>query len=393
MFQWLVEKSLGSRLFVLVAAGVLMLWGALQATRLPVDVFPDLNKPTVTVMTEAGGMAPEEVEQLLSFPLETAMSGLPGIANVRSISSAGLSIVYLTFDWQVDVYRARQMVSERLTALEAGLPPGAVPRMGPVSSIMGEIMLVAIPIRGEAADPKAAREYADWVLRPRLMAIAGVSQVIPIGGEVRQFQVQPDTRRMADLGITLDQIENALRGFAANTSGGFLELNGREYLIRHLGRSARLDDLKNLALTARETFSGSQPILLRQVAEVGFGAAIKRGDGGYDDGRQASPAVILSIQKQPTADTVDLTRRLEAALADLKGSVPAGMSAPQVIFRQADFIEASLGNLQAKLLLAACLVAGVLFFFLGNLRTMLISLTAIPLSILTAILVYNWPSI
>ena len=390
MFQWLVEKSLGSRLFVLVAAAVLMVWGAVQATRLPVDVFPDLNKPTVTVMTEAGGMAPEEVEQLLSFPLETAMSGLPGIANVRSISSAGLSFVYLTFDWSVDVYRARQMVSERLTAMEATLPPGAVPRMGPVSSIMGEIMLVAIPIRGGQADPKAAREYADWVLRPRLMAIAGVSQVIPIGGEVRQFQVQPDTQKMATLGISLAQIEDAVRGFAANTSGGFLELNGREYLIRHLGRSARLDDLRNLALTSRESVSGYQPILLRQVAEVGFAAAIKRGDGGFADAEGGTPAVILSIQKQPTADTVDLTRRLESALAELKTSVPAGMSAPQVIFRQADFIEASLGNLQMKLLLASCLVAGVLFFFLGNFRAMLISLTAIPLSILTAILVFKW---
>ena len=390
MFQWLVEKSLGSRLFVLVAAAVLMLWGGWQATRLPVDVFPDLNKPTVTVMTEAGGMAPEEVEQLLSFPLETAMSGLPGIANVRSISSAGLSFVYLTFDWNVDVYRARQMVSERLTAMEASLPTGAVPRMGPVSSIMGEIMLVAIPIRGAQpgveADPKAAREYADWVLRPRLMAIAGVSQVIPIGGEVRQFQVQPDTQKMATLGISLAQIEDAVRGFAANTSGGFLELNGREYLIRHLGRSARLDDLRNLALTARD----GQAILLRQVAEVGFAAAIKRGDGGFADAEGGTPAVILSIQKQPTADTVDLTRRLETALAELKASVPAGMSAPQVIFRQADFIEASLGNLQMKLLLASCFVAGVLFFFLGNFRTMLISLTAIPLSILTAILVFKW---
>jgi len=386
MFQWLVEKSLASRLFVLVAAAVLMVWGSLQATRLPVDVFPDLNKPTVTIMTEAGGMAPEEIEQLISFPLETAMSGQPGIATVRSISSAGLSIVYLTFDWQVDVYRARQMVSERLTAMESALPPGAVPRMGPVSSIMGEIMLVAIPIYGEGADPRAAREYADWVLRPRLMAIAGVSQVIPIGGEVRQFQVQPDTRRMMELGIGLDQIETAVRGFAANTSGGFLELNGREYLIRHLGRSARLEDLKNLAITARN----GQPILLRQVAEVGFAAAIKRGDGGFDNGREGGPAVILSIQKQPTADTVDLTKRIESALADLKGSVPQGMSAPQVIFRQADFIEASLGNLQVKLLMASCFVAGVLFFFLGNLRTMLISLTAIPLSILTAILVFKW---
>src|SRR5574343_127812 len=374
MFQWLLEKSLGSRLFVLVAAVVLMVWGGLQATRLPVDVFPDLNKPTVTIMTEAGGMAPEEVEQLLAYPLETAMSGLPGIANVRSISSAGLSFVYLTFDWHVDVYRARQMVSERLTAMETALPPGVVPRMGPVTSIMGEIMQVAIPIAGPAADAKATREYADWVLRPRLLAISGVAQVIPIGGEVRQFQVQPDPRQMQLLGIGLDQVEAALKGFAANTSGGFLELNGREYLIRHLGRSARLDDLKNLAITAR----AGQTILLRQVAEVGFAAAIKRGDGGFSDSKGSVPAVILSIQKQPTADTVDLTRRLESALDGLKGSLPQGITAPQVIFRQADFIEASIGNLQAKLLLAACLVAGVLFFFLGNFRTMLISLTAIP---------------
>src|SRR5574343_96060 len=179
MFQWLVEKSLASRLFVLAAAVALMIWGCVQATRLPVDVFPDLNKPTVTLMTEAGGMAPEEGEQLISLPLETAMSGLPGVAGIRSVSSAGLSFLYISFDWGVDIYRARQMVGERLTAMEGSLPPGVGPRIGPVSSIMGEIMLVAIPI-------------------------AGVSQVISIGGEVRQFQVQPDTRRMAELGISLD---------------------------------------------------------------------------------------------------------------------------------------------------------------------------------------------
>ena len=386
MFQWLVEKSLASRLFVLVAAVALMIWGGVQATRLPVDVFPDLNKPTVTLMTEAGGMAPEEVEQLISFPLETAMSGLPGVAVIRSVSSAGLSFLYISFDWGVDIYRARQMVGERLTAMESAMPPGSVPRMGPVSSIMGEIMLVAIPIAGPAGDAKAAREYADWVLRPRLMAIAGVSQVIPIGGEVRQFQVQPDTQRMAELGIGLEQIEAAVKGFAANTSGGFLELNGREYLIRHLGRSARLEDLQNLAITAR----AGQTILLRQVATVGFAAAIKRGDGGFSDGKTSVPAVILSVQKQPTADTVDLTKRLESALDGLKGSLPQGITAPQVIFRQADFIEASIGNLQVKLLFAACLIAGILFFFLGNFRTMVISLTAIPLSILTAILVFQW---
>jgi HME family heavy-metal exporter len=382
MFQWLVEKSLANRLFVLAVSVVLMAYGAFQAGRLPVDVFPDLNKPTITLMTEAGGMAPEEVEQLISFPLETAMSGLPGVAGIRSVSSAGLSFLYVSFDWGIDIYRARQMVSERLAGLEAALPVGVLPRMGPVSSIMGEIMLIAMPVAVPDGDPKQVREYADWVLRPRLLAISGVSQVIPIGGEVRQFQVQPDTRRMADLGISLEQLESALKGFAANTSGGFLELNGREYLIRHLGRSARLDDLKNLALTAR----AGQPILLRQVAEVGFAAAIKRGDGGFN----GASAVILSIQKQPTADTVDLTKRIESAIADLKPSLPKGIAAPQVTFRQADFIEASIGNLEAKLLLAFCLVAAILFFFLGNFRTMLISLTAIPLSILIAILVFKW---
>jgi len=382
MFQWLVQKSLSSRLLVLAVALVLIGYGAFEAQRLPVDVFPDLNKPTVTLMTEAGGMAAEEVEQLVTFPLETALNGLPGVAGVRSVSSAGLSFVYVSFDWEVDLYRARQMVAERLTALQGVLPAAVVPHMGPVSSIMGEIMMLAIPLDPARGDAMQAREYADWVLRPRLMAVAGVAQVIPIGGEVRQFQVQPDTRRLAELGISLGQLEGALRGFSANTSGGFLEVNGREYLIRHLGRSSRLEDLQNLALTARD----GQPILLRQVAGVAFAPAIKRGDAGFN----GAPAVILSIQKQPTADTVDLTRRLETALAEMNKSLPAGVLAPEVIFRQADFIQSSIDNLQAKLLLAACLVAAVLFFFLGNLRTMLISLTAIPLSILIAVLVFKW---
>lgn len=382
MFQWLLNNSLASRLPVLVVAVLLMAYGAFEAQRLPVDVFPDLNKPTVTLMTEAGGMAAEEVEQLVSFPLETALNGLPGVAGVRSVSSPGLSIVYVAFDWEVDLYRARQMVAERLTALQGTLPPGVVPHLGPVSSIMGEVMMLAIPLAAEGGDAMAAREYADWVLRPRLMAVAGVAQVIPIGGEVRQFQVQPDTQRMAGLGITLEMLEGALRGYSANTSGGFLEANGREYLIRHIGRSASLENLQNLALTARN----GQAVLLRQVAAVNFAAATKRGDAGFN----GAPAVILSLQKQPTADTVDLTRRLESALADMQKSLQAGVLAPQVIFRQADFIQASIDNLQAKLLLAACLVAAVLFFFLGNLRTMLISLTAIPLSILIAVLVFKW---
>ncbi|MEI7444839.1 MAG: efflux RND transporter permease subunit [Burkholderiales bacterium] len=381
MFRWILEASLRNRLLVLAGAAVLLVLGALQLARTPVDVFPDLNRPTVTLMTEAGGMAPEEVEQLISFPLETAMNGLPGVETVRSVSSAGLSFVYVSFGWDTDIWRARQSVSERLGALEAGLPSGVTPRMGPVSSIMGEIMMIAIPVDPKRIDPMAVREYADWVLRPRLMAIPGVSQVIPIGGEVRQFQVQPDTRRMADLGVTLDALEAALRSYSSNTSGGFLEVRGREYLIRNIGRTSRVADLQSLAIAAPR----GTPVRLSQVAEVRFAPAIRRGDAGFDGG----PAVILGVQKQPTADTVALTATIEAAIGEMSRSLPAGMAAPRVTFRQASFIETSITTLQGKLLTASVVVAVVLFLFLGNARTTLIPLTAIPLSILASVLVFK----
>jgi HME family heavy-metal exporter len=400
MFKWLLEHSLNNRLLVLIASVVLMAYGAFTLSRTPVDVFPDLNKPTVTIMTEAGGMAAEEVEQLITFPLETTMNGLPGVESVRSTSSSGLSFLYVTFDWNTDIYRARQLVSERLSSMEEGLAEGVVPRMGPISSIMGEIMQIAIPVEvdgvrlgpgaaGQASGDAtattslmAAREYADWVLRPRLLSVPGVAQVIPIGGEVRQFQVQPDTVRMAELGITHDQLEAALTGFSANTSGGFIELNGREYLIRHLGRTSRLDDLKNLPLTV----SNGQPILLRQIAEVSFAAALKRGDAGFE----GKPAVILGIQKQPSADTIALTRSIEEALEGLKASLPAGMEAPRVTFRQASFIEASITTLQGKLIGASVFVAVILFFFLGTVRPTVIALTAIPVSICVTALVFRY---
>ncbi len=382
MFKWLLDTSLANRLLVMLTAAVLMAYGAFTLTRTPVDVFPDLNKPTVTIMTEAGGMASEEVEQLITFPLETTMNGLPGVESVRSVSSSGLSFVYVTFDWSTEIFRARQMVSERLTSMEEGLPAGVVPRMGPISSIMGEIMQVAIPIDTAKVSPMAVREYADWVLRPRLMAIPGVAQVIPIGGEVRQFQVQPDTVRMAELGITLEQLESALRGFSSNSSGGFLELNGREYLIRHLGRTSKLEHLQNLALTARN----GQAVLLKQVASVAFAPAIKRGDAGFG----GKPAVILGIQKQPTADTIGLTRTIETALVEMRKSLPEGMEAPRVTFRQASFIEASVTTLQGKLIGASVFVAVILFIFLGTLRPTVIALTAIPVSILATALVFRY---
>ncbi|MBA4342302.1 MAG: CusA/CzcA family heavy metal efflux RND transporter [Methylibium sp.] len=382
MFKWLLDSSLSNRLLIMIASLVLVAYGAFTLSRTPVDVFPDLNKPTVTIMTEAGGMAAEEVEQLITFPLETTMNGLPGVESVRSTSSAGLSFLYVTFDWSTEIFRARQMVSERLASMEEGMPEGVVPRMGPISSIMGEIMQIAIPIDTAKISSMAVREYADWVLRPRLMAVPGVAQVIPIGGEVRQFQVQPNTVRMSELGITHEQLEGALKGFSSNTSGGFLELNGREYLIRNLGRTSNLDDLKNLALSARN----GQPILLRQLAEVTFAPALKRGDAGFE----GKPAVILGIQKQPTADTIALTRALETALDEMKRSLPAGMETPKVTFRQASFIESSITTLQGKLIGASAFVAVILLVFLGNLRTTIIALVAIPVSIFITALVFKY---
>jgi HME family heavy-metal exporter len=382
MFNFLLQTSLRNRIMVLAAAVVLMALGLLSLRGMAVDVFPDLNRPTVTVITEAGGMAPEEVEQLVTTPLETTMNGMPGVTGVRSVSSAGLSFVYLSFDWGVDIYRARQMVSERLTLVKEQLPPGAVATMGPITSIMGEVMLLALPVNEKLITPMAVREYADWVLRPRLLNLPGVAQVVPIGGEVRQFQVQPDTARMAELGITLDQIEKVLHNFSANTSGGFLELNNREYLIRNLGRTARLQDLQGLAVA----FKSGQPILLQQVADVRFAAAIKRGDAGFN----GAPAVILSIQKQPDADTVKLTHAIESALADLRTSLPPGMQAPQITMRQASFIEASIETLQGKLVAASVVVAVILYLFLASWRTTVISIVAIPVSLLAAILVFHY---
>jgi len=390
MFNWIVRNSLANRLFVLAVAALLLAYGALTAWQTPVDVFPDLNKPVVTVLTEAGGMAPEEVEQLVSFPLETALNGMPGVTRVRSTSGVGLSVVYAEFDWNTDLYRNRQLVAERLATLSEQLPAGVTPVMGPVSSIMGEIMLIALPLgapaegsaEGVAATPMQAREYADFVLRPRLLSIPGVSQVIPIGGEVRQLRVAPNTVRMAQFGVSLTQIDAALRGYSMNAGGGFIDFNSREYLIRHVGRSNRLDDLRGVAVGWKE----GRSILLEQVADVGFAAAMKRGDAGYN----GAPAVILSVQKQPAAATVELTAAIEAALTEMAPGLPAGMAAPRVLFRQADFIEASIGNVAEALRDGAIMVAIVLFAFLLSARTTVISLIAIPLSLAVTALVFQW---
>ncbi len=384
MFNWIVSFALRNRLMVLAFAALLLVYGILVALRTPVDVFPALDKPVVTVLTEAGGMAPEEVEQTVTFPIETALNGMPGVTRVRSTSGVGLSIVYAEFDWGTDVYRNRQMVAERLALVREQLPEGLAPAMGPVTSIMGEIMLIALPLAVDdhADDPMKVREYVDYVLRPRLLAVPGVSQVIPIGGDVRTLRVEPDTARMALAGVSLTEMENALSGFASNAGGGFIDLNSREYLIRHIGRSLRIEDLQNVPVSWKD----GKPVLLSQVAQVRYAPANKRGDASYG----GSPAVIASVQKQPGADTVQVTEALEVALAELAQGLPHGVEKPRVLFRQADFIEASIGNVAEALRDGAIMVAVVLFAFLLSARTTLISLLAIPLSLAAAALAFRY---
>ena len=379
MFTFLVTQALRNRLAVLAVAAILVVYGAFTVTRLPVDVFPDLNRPTVTIMSEAEGLAPQEVEQLVTFPLETQMNGLPGVTRVRSVSGVGLSVVYVEFDWGTDIYRNRQQVAERLAMARPQLPAEVSPTMGPISSIMGQIVMVALT--GDTVDPMRLREIADFTIRPRLLSIPGVAQVIPMGGEVRQFRVAPQPTALRALGVTQAQLETALAQFGTNTGGGFTDQYAREYLIRNLGRTMNLDDLRNMVVA---TVDG-RPVYLRQVAEVSFSAKVKRGDAGY----MGAPAVVISVEKQPGADTVALTARIEAALSEITASLPAGVRADRLIFRQANFIETSIRNVEQVLVEAIVVVAIVLFAFLLNLRTTAISLTAIPVSILATAIAFH----
>ena len=382
MFDFIINASLKQRLIVLGVSLLLIIYGALTVRQMPVDVFPDLNKPMVTLMTEAGGMAPEEVEQLITFPVESAMNGMPGVTRVRSVSGIGLSVVYVEFEWGSEIYRNRQQIAERLNLVREQLPQGIVPQMGPISSIMGEILLIALPADPDKVSPMQVREYADWVMRPRLLTIPGVAQVIPIGGQVKQYRVEPDPARLQAVGVSLSELETALKNFGGNTAGGFVDAGGREYLIRNIGRTTRLVDLQNQPVATRN----GQPILLRQVASVTFAPGVKRGDASF----KGKPAVILSVQKQPTADSVELTRAVEQALAEMGKSLPQGVDTPQFLFKQANFIEASVNNVEEALRDGAIMVAVILFLFLANFRTTFISLTAIPVSLLVTALVFSY---
>ena len=378
MIHRLLEFSLRNRLFVVLGSLGLLLYGASVILHVPVDVFPDLNRPTITIMTEAHGLAPEEVEALVSTPLETAMNGAPGVERVRSASAPGLSILYVEFAWGTDVYRDRQLVNERLQLALPLLPSGAVPSMGPVSSIMGEIALIGVESPGGKNSPGELRGVAEKVIGRRLLAIPGISQVIAIGGGLKQFVVEPNPQHLAASGFSLEDISTAAGGASGATSGGFLSAGGREMIVRN---AARTQDLSELAATPVGRNSGI-PVPLSALAQIKEGVAPKRGDAGID----ARPGVILMVQKQPGKDTVVLTKEVEAALESMKGTLPGDVRV-RMLFRQANFIEASIKNVEEALRDGAILVVIVLFLFLLNFRTTAITLTAIPLSFVVAAIV------
>jgi HME family heavy-metal exporter len=378
MFTFLVSRSLQNRVLVLAISLALMIYGGFAITQLPVDVLPDLNRPTVTIITEAEGYAPQEVEQLITFPIETQMNGLPGVTRVRSVSGVGLSFIYVEFAWNAEIFRSRQLVSERLALVREQLPPNLAPQLGPVSSIMGQVFMFAAT--NPKISPMELRELADFTIRPRLLTIPGVAQVIPMGGEVRQFRILVNAPAMRAFNVSHEQIEKALASFGANLGGGFTDQHSREYLIRGIGRTISLDDLRSIVVAN----DAKGQVYLRQVAEIAFGARVKRGDSGY----MGAPAVMISVEKQPFVDTIKLTKEIETALTQLASAMPEGTKLHQVLFRQADYISTSVRNVQVVLIEAVVVVAIVLFAFLLNVRTTAISLTAIPVSLLMTALVF-----
>jgi CzcA family heavy metal efflux pump len=379
MLNRIIQWSIKNRLIVLVVAAALLIYGGVVAVRAPVDVFPDLTAPTVTILTESHGMAPEEVESLVTLPIEASMNGTAGVFRVRSNSAAGISIVFVEFNLGTDIYRARQLVTEKLgqVRLPTGIRP---PVLGPISSTMGEIMLISMTSKTTSA--MDLRSLADWVVRPRLLGVNGVAQVMIIGGDTKQFQVLVDPAKLRDHGLTLDEVTDAVAASNVNSSGGFLERPTEEYMIRARGRVNTIEDLANSVITVRN----GTPILVKNVATVELGRALKRGDGSFN----MNSNVVATIQKQPNANTIDVTDQIETALAGLKSTLPADVTIDTKAFQQATFIDRAIDNVRRALVEGGILVAIVLFLFLWNFRTTVISLTAIPLSLITAIIAMSY---
>lgn len=382
MLNKIIHFSLQNRLMVLVASVLLMVGGTYMAFHTEVDVFPDLNAPTVVVMTEAGGMAAEEVERLVTFPIETAVNGATDVRRVRSSSTTGFSVVWVEFDWDTDIYLARQIVSEKLSTVSGSLPDNVnQPVLGPQSSILGEVLIVGLT--ADSTSMLDLRTLADWTVRPRLLSTGGVAQVAVLGGDIKEYQILIHPDRMKHYGVSLSEVMAATRGMNQNTSGGVIYQYGNEYIVRGLVSE---NDVEKLAQSALRTAQGTT-VTLADVADVRIGAQQPKLGVASERGK---PAVLLTVTKQPNTGTIELTAKLEEAIKDLKKNMPGDVHVSTDIFRQANFINSSIDNVQDSLIEGAIFVVIVLFMFLANVRTTVISLVTLPLSLLITLLVLHY---
>lgn len=382
MLNKIIRFSLHNRLIVLVAAVALIILGGFTANNTEVDVFPDLNAPTVVVMTEAKGMAAEEVEQLVTFPIETAVNGATGVRRVRSSSTAGFSVVWVEFDWSTDIYIARQIVSEKLSAMANELPDNVgTPTLGPQSSILGEVLIVGLT--ADSTSMLDLRTLADWTIRPRLLSIGGVAQVSVLGGDIKEYQILIHPQKMKHYGVSLSDVLNATTGMNQNTNGGTIYEYGNEYIIRGLVSSDNIDDIGDAVVKSTNNI----PVTLADIAEVKVGPQTPRLGVASEKGK---PAVLMTVTKQPNTGTIELTEKLEDALKDLQKNLPSDINVSTDVFRQSRFIESSIDNVKTSLYEGAIFVVIVLFLFLANTRTTVISLITLPVSLLVSILVMHY---
>ena len=384
MLNKIIGFSLQNRILVLVASVLLLIGGTYTAMHTEVDVFPDLNAPTVVIMTEANGMAAEEVEQLVTFPVETAVNGATGVRRVRSSSTNGFSVVWVEFDWDTDIYLARQIVSEKLAVVSESLPANVgKPTLGPQSSILGEMLIVGLT--ADSTSMLDLRTIADWTIRPRLLSTGGVAQVAVLGGDIKEYQVQLDPERMRHYGVTLSEVMNITREMNLNANGGVLYEYGNEYIVRGVLSTDKVDQIAK-AVVRSNGVSGA-PILLEDIADVQVGAKLPKLGTASERGKHA---VLLTVTKQPATSTLELTDKLEASLQGLQKNLPAAVKVSTDIFRQSRFIESSIGNVQKSLLEGGIFVVIVLFLFLANIRTTVISLVTLPLSLIASILALHY---
>lgn len=378
MLNKIIRFSLNNRLVVLVGALLLLIAGAYTALTMEVDVFPDLNAPTVVVMTEAKGMAPEEVERLVTFPIETSVNGATGVRRVRSSSTTGFSVVWVEFDWGTDIYRARQIVSEKLTQIGDEMPANVgKPTLGPQSSILGEMMIIGLT--SDKTSLMDLRTLADWTIRPRLLSTGGVAQVTVLGGDIKEYQILVNPDKMRHFNVSLTEIMEATNAMNQNVSGGVLYEHGNEYIVRGILSTNDVDQLGKVVVKNENDF----PILLENVATVKIGDKTPRMGLASN---KAIPSVLITITKQPNTSTLELTEKLDNSIKDLQKSLPSDIVIDTEIFRQSRFIESSISNIQKALFEGGFFVVIILFLFLMNIRTTVISLITIPISLLVSIL-------